>query len=49
MDLDLNELDLRRLRRLAKAMEIVGTLERWLDEKRLHDASPAVKDQSWEN
>lgn len=45
-DLELEELDLRHLRRLAKAMGIMTALDHWLEEKQLHDESPGVKYQN---
>jgi len=47
LDIDMNELDARRLKRLAKAMSLPDKLEKWLTIKRAHDQSPSVIEQTW--
>jgi len=47
IDVDLEELSVSRLRRLAKSMEMTGELESWMRAKRQHDASQSVAEQTW--
>lgn len=49
MDLDLDDLDRRRLKRLAKAMRLDAALTDWLDRKRTHDAARSVVEQTWQD
>ena len=45
MDLDIAELDLRKLKRLAKAMDMEDGLKLWCDRHRAHGAPSVVKEQ----
>jgi len=47
LDLDLDELRISRLKRLAKAMRLERELSDWLAVKKAHDASPSVAEQTW--
>lgn len=49
MDLDFGELDTRRLKRLADAMQLEGPLVEWRKRKRSHDRSPSVREQTWQD
>lgn len=49
MELELDELDRRRLRRLAKAMQLEAPLNDWLDRKYSHDAAPSIMEQTWQD
>ena len=46
LDLDLAELDLRRLKRLAKAMRIDAALKAWFDRKTVQSALPGANEQT---
>lgn len=47
LDVDLEDLSMARLQRLAKAMEIGSRFVDWLSVKRKHDASQSVIEQTW--
>ena len=47
LDLDLDELSVNRLQRLAKSMEMVETLKDWMRVKKKHDASQSVVEKTW--
>jgi hypothetical protein len=47
LDIDMDEFDASRLKRLAKAMNLSDTLEKWMTIKRAHDQSPSVVEQTW--
>lgn len=47
LDVDLEELNAGRLRRLANGMEIAAELESWMHRKREHDASQSTIEQTW--
>jgi hypothetical protein len=47
LDIDLDELNAARLKRLAKAMKLSSELEQWMTTKRAHDRSPSVIEQTW--
>jgi hypothetical protein len=42
LEYDIADLDMERLRRLCRAMDIEGVLDAWLAEKEMHDADPDV-------
>jgi hypothetical protein len=47
LDIDLDEINIPRLNRLAKAMGIGNELDVWMISKRAHDQSPSVIEQTW--
>jgi len=47
LDIDMDELDASRLKRLAKAMNLSDEFGKWMTIKRVHDQSPSVVEQTW--
>ncbi|AMN45740.1 hypothetical protein ACG33_01181 [Steroidobacter denitrificans] len=47
LDIDLDDLNLPRLQRLAKAMQLEDALNKWLEVKHAYDESPSVAEQTW--
>jgi hypothetical protein len=47
LDIDMDEVDASRLKRLAKATNFSDKLEKWMTIKRAHDQSPSVIEQTW--